>query len=378
MTDNPLIEIIEHKEKLRRALEELLSPQERREALRDHHARRRPRPCGMTIHTGIGCTLRCTYCYIEDMGFKWNVTLYPLTGIQLVYALVSNPYFVPGENGTLIAIGSVTEPFLPQTKEKAFEYIEAISKHLGNPIQFSTKMALTLEDARRLKQSEPGISPLVTIITIKHHRKLEPYAPPPSMRFETIKNLAQAGLKPILFLRPIIPGVTEHEYTELLERARRSGAIGVVAGSLRVTPLILSRLRNAGIPVDEIMRRLPRMPRKHEQVTLHTGDVKRRILDYAIKIGLLPFPEACMANIYTHEAVCWKMKYLNPRLFSAQLSEPDENIIVEAAKHLGLRVNNVKRHGFNLMISLEGRREDKVFFLELVKCYYKICPRITK
>ena len=378
MTDNPLIEIIEHKEKLRRELGKLLSPQERREILRDHHARRRPRPCGMTIHTGIGCTLRCTYCYIEDMGFKWNVTLYPLTGTQLVYALVSNHYFVPGKNGTLIAIGSVTEPFLPQTKEKAFEYIEAISEYLGNPIQFSTKMALTSEDAKRLKQSDPGISPLVTIITIKYHKKLEPYAPSPSMRFEAIKNLAQAGLKPVLFLRPIIPGVTEHEYTELLERARRSGAIGVVAGSLRVTPLILFRLKSIGIQVDEIKKRLPRIPRKHEQVALYAEDIKRKILDYAVKIGLLPFPEACMANIYTHEAICWKMKYLNPRLSSARLLEPDENIIVEAAKHLGLRANKVKRHGFNLMISLEGRREDKVFFLELVKCYYKICPRIVK
>ena len=50
-----------------RQLEALLSPEERREALRDHHAKRPPRPCGITIHTGIGCPLGCAYCYIYDM-----------------------------------------------------------------------------------------------------------------------------------------------------------------------------------------------------------------------------------------------------------------------------------------------------------------------
>ena len=42
-----------------KTLEKKLSEEERREARQDHHAKRPPRPCGITIHTGVGCPLAC-------------------------------------------------------------------------------------------------------------------------------------------------------------------------------------------------------------------------------------------------------------------------------------------------------------------------------
>ena len=366
--------VLEFKEKLRNKIGELLSRSEREKAIRDHHAKRKPRPCGMTIHTGIGCNLRCTYCYIEDMGFKWSIEPYPLNGLQLVYALLSNPYFVPGETGTLIAIGSVTEPFHGITKKKTFEYIECISKYLKNPIQFSTKMYLNKEEARILKNIEPKISPLITIVSIKQYSKLEPLAPSPEKRFETIKNLREAGLKPILFLRPIIPGIIEEEYYEILEKAREYGAIGIVAGSLRVTPLILERLRKAGIPVDEIIRRIRKPLKPNVQVSVDTSDIKKEILRTAEKLGLIPFPEACMANIYTHGYICWKMiskgimKKGEGLLPHFEMSE-----IIREAEELGLRIDYLRREDYKLKITITGPSKLKYLFIEYVKCKYKIC-----
>jgi len=52
-----------------RRLEALIGAEAAGRARRDHHARRPPRPCGMTIHTGIGCSMGCIYCYVPDMGF---------------------------------------------------------------------------------------------------------------------------------------------------------------------------------------------------------------------------------------------------------------------------------------------------------------------
>ncbi len=372
--DNPLIARLAAKKKLAEEIANRLTPDEREAAEADHHAKRPPRPCGMTVHTGIGCSMGCIYCYIYDMGFPGNATPYPLSPLQLVYALLRNPYFIPGPEGTLVAIGSVTEPFLPETREKAMAYIEAIARHLGNPIQFSTKMTLTPEDAERLRRADPGISPLVTIITLRHSRVLEPNAPPPEERLETIRTLRRAGLKPILFLRPIIPGVTEEDAPELLREARRSGAAGVVLGGLRVTRGILARLEAAGIDTGEIKRRLPRPPRGREQVPIVIRDIKERLTREAERIGLPVFPQACMANLYTHGRRCHHMPPIEglrgPR-------EPDPVEIRGLAEHLGLRLTGyaVTRRG--LVVAVKGPRRQQLVFEENIRTYYAICVKRT-
>ena len=367
-------DVIANKNEIKKKIEKLVSSAQKRRALKDYHARRKPRPCGMTIHTGIGCSLRCLYCYIEDMGFKWNIKPYPLTSIELVYALLSNSYFLPGKYGTLIAIGSVTEPFHPITKEKTFEYIEALSRYLGNFIQFSTKMYLSEEDAYRLKDLDPGISPLVTIITLEYASKLEPYAPSPEERFETIKNLSKAGLKPILFYRPLIPGIVEYEYQEVLKKALKSGAVGVVAGSLRITRLILSRFKSMGIPIDEIIKRLSKQPRGNKQVSIIASDLKKMVLNYAKRLGLIPFTEACMANVYTHGYICWKM--ISRGIVIGGLKPPtiDKKYVYSLAKVLGMEISSINVRKGVMKISVTGGDKLKKYLLsELVKYRFRIC-----
>jgi DNA repair photolyase len=121
------------KQRVIKALEDKLSEEEKREARQDHHAKRPPRPCGITIHTGSGCPLACAYCYIYDMGFPGAVTPYKLSPIQLAYAIAVNPHVAIGPSGTLIAVGSVTEPFLPETKDLALSYMKAVAAYLGQP-----------------------------------------------------------------------------------------------------------------------------------------------------------------------------------------------------------------------------------------------------
>ena len=374
-----MLDIIANKNEIREKIEKLMSSAQKRRALKDYHARRKPRPCGITIHTGVGCSLRCLYCYIEDMGFKWDIKPYPLNDIELVYSLLSNPYFLPGKYGTLIAIGSVTEPFHPITKEKTFKYIEALSKYLGNFVQFSTKMYLTEEDAYRLKDLDPGISPLVTIITLEYASKLEPYAPSPEERFETIKNLSKAGLKPILFYRPLIPGIVEYEYQEIIKKAFKSGAVGVVAGSLRITKLILSRLKSIGVSIDEIVKRLPRQPGGNEQVTIIASDLKKMVLSYAKRLGLIPFTEACMANIYTHGCICWKMISRNIVVEGLKPPTIDEELVYNLAKELGIKVLSIRIKKGVMELSISGGDKlKKYLFSELVKYRFRICTRIRQ
>ena len=77
--------------------------------------------------------MACAYCYIYDMGFPGSAKPYKLSPLQLAYAVATNPHVAVGPWGTLVATGSVTEPFLPQTRELALGYMKAIAAYLDNP-----------------------------------------------------------------------------------------------------------------------------------------------------------------------------------------------------------------------------------------------------
>jgi len=370
--------LLEEKIKLRDTVGFLLSESERVFAVRDFHAKRPPRPCGITVHTAIGCIYQCKYCYIYDMGFKREVKPYPLTGLQLVYALLSNKYFIPGLRGTYLAIGSISEPFHPLIVDKTLEYVECFYRYLNNPVQFSTKAYINKQVAVKLANlSSKRISPLVTIVTLSESRNLEPYAPSPEKRFESIRNMRETGLKPFLFLRPIIPGLTEREYKEIIDLAAEYGAIGVIAGGLRVTKRILRELREIGVDTSIIHKRLEipvEKMREGVQYDVYTSDIKAEISDYVRHKGLLFFPSACMANLYTHNISCWKM-----RLMGIELSEKPREIKIEDVKStiedLGVRAQRIVFSSGELKVYITGKVDSKLLS-EILRSSFLTCTTI--
>ena len=301
-------------------LESLLAPETARQARRDHHARRKPRPCGITIHTGVGCSYGCIYCYIWDMGFPGRPEPYPLPPEAVAYALALNPWVVPER--TFAAYGSVTEPFLPETRDWAVRLIELVGKHLRLPSQVSTKTLLDPSLAQALARADPGISVLVTVVALGDlARRLEPRAPPAEERIRSAGDAARRGLGAALFVRPIIPGVTDRQAPRIFELARESGVRDAVLGSLRITRGILARLRTAGIRIPR--RMIPREPRGREQVTLHMGSVKRRVEQEAIRHGIRVYRAACMHNVHTHRLPCNRCR-LGPCYATPPTPDPED------------------------------------------------------
>ncbi|RLF05445.1 MAG: radical SAM protein [Thermoprotei archaeon] len=295
-----LKELLYKKILLKKQLEEKMSKESILKAKNDYHAKKRPRPCGFTVHSVIGCSFRCIYCYIPDMGFSFSSAKpYGLTGEEIVYALLENPYFLPGRHGSYIAIGSVGEPFHPVGVNKTMEYVSAFSRYLGNPLQFSTKMYISNELAKRLASFRNiSISSLITIITTEKSHILEPNAPSVASRLESIRNLKKNNLHPVLFLRPIIPGVNDDEISTILKDARRYGAEGVVIGGFRVTREILERFENSGLETSEIRKRLKGKLADNKQISIYTRDLKEEVVYEAKRNGLVPFLSACCANTY--------------------------------------------------------------------------------
>ncbi|BAA80318.2 conserved hypothetical protein [Aeropyrum pernix K1] len=328
-------------------------------ASRDWHARRRPIPCGMTIHTGVGCSYGCLYCYIYDMGFTGKPQPYPLSGDELALALALNPYVAPGPKGTLLAFGSVTEPFMRETAWRAIEYLESTRRWLGNPQQISTKTALRgglLE--RFIEAADPRIDVLVSMTTLSRWKALEPGASPPEERIEFMGRLVEAGLSATLFLRPIIPGVTDREAEDILSRAARAGVNKVVLGTLRVAEGILRRLRASGaVEMGEIERRLPRWPRKGEQLPIYSRDLKERIASKAREMGFKVLPASCSANVESHGQGCAACR-LGPCGDLSKLPSAGEREVARLLEALGLKPVKVSVRGHSVEAVLRGGRRE--------------------
>jgi len=217
---------------------------------------------------------------------------------------------------------------------------------------------------------------LITIVSIKYSNTLEPYTPPVWKRYETIRNLRKTGLKPFLFLRPMIPGLIEKEYMDIIDKAVEYGAVGVVAGSLRVTERIIERLKSKGFDVNEIIRRAPVKPRGNIQVSIDMSDVKDMVRKYCVKNKILFFPEACMANIYTHGYVCWKMVKQGLVNNTYDLKYPSKSEIFELAERINVNLFDAVIHNYTITLYTSRVDSKAILLSEILHSRYSMCIKV--
>lgn len=333
-----MVGLLERKRRVLAELGDRLGSESKARAGMDHHSRRRPRPCGMTIHTGVGCSYVCAYCYIYDMGFSAIPKPYPLEPDEIAYALALNPHVIPDR--TLAAYGSVTEPFLPETRVRAIEYMRAVWRWLKMPTQVSTKAILTDDIASGILSGDPNTSVLVTVVTLSN-RRLEPRAPDPKERIRSAGEVSSRGLSVSLFIRPIIPGITDAEATGILGLAADVGVKSVVLGSLRVTERIIRSLEACGVNTVEIRRRLTEPIKGAKQVETKSSDLKARVSRVAEDFGLRVFRSACEANIHSHGRGC-AMCHFGPCNTEVGMEPLESGDIEEFLEYLGVTYMSVE------------------------------------
>jgi len=255
------------KQELIKKFEDTLSPDDIIKARRDDHAKRKPRPCGFTIHIAKGCNGGCLYCYVNS-----PPKLVELSPKALVYALLLNPSFEPGRS--FIAIGAICEPldFPDYTMKLLNELIK-----LGNPIQISTK-EVNYDLVNTLKRVDTLISMCISNDEIC--KKFEPKRPPPSDRLEFCKEVDGC-----VFLRPILPIISIETYKKSIEKIAEY-TDRIILGNLRLTREVKKKLG------------LSKLPEKYYE--------RKKILEeYAKDLGLTVFLSACCSNAYKHQVICW-------------------------------------------------------------------------
>ena len=216
-------------------------------------------PYRYSLNPYRGCEHGCSYCYARpshefyglSAGLDFESRIFvKRNAAELFRAFLNRKSYVPEP----ILFSGVTDCYQPA--ERRFRLTRQcleVALETRQPIAIITKNRLVLRDLDLLTELAESqlcrIAVSITTVDQQLARHLEPRTSPPSARFETIRELSQAGIPTHVMLAPLIPGLTDSEVPVLLERAREAGAHSAGYIVLRlprtVEPVFLDWLKNA-------------------------------------------------------------------------------------------------------------------------------------
>jgi DNA repair photolyase len=206
-----------------------------------------------------GCEFACRYCYARythefmapapgkpkpagQPDFRD-----PSTFERLIFAKQNAAWLLEQElrrhhPSEQIAMGTATDPWQPIERRARItrSLLEVFARHSGYNLGVVTKSRLILRDTDLLQEINRR-NKLVVHITIttpdaELARKLEPRAPRPDLRLDTVRRLRKAGITTGILCSPLLPGITDTE--EAIDRMARHAA-EVRASFFAASPLFL-------------------------------------------------------------------------------------------------------------------------------------------
>ena len=181
-----------------------------------------------------GCEHGCIYCYARPTHSYLGLS----PGLDFETRLVARPDAPQvlarelGRKGYRVAplaLGSNTDPWQPiEAQHRITRALLEVLRDCHHPVTITTRGALIARDVDILAEMaalnlvEVGIS--ITTLDPGLSRAMEPRAPSPARRLQTITTLRAAGVPVGLMLAPVIPGLTDHELESILQAARDAGA----------------------------------------------------------------------------------------------------------------------------------------------------------
>jgi DNA repair photolyase len=171
-----------------------------------------------SINPYRGCEFACKYCYarythefmeLEPEAFERKIFIKQNAAWLLEQELKQ---VRPGEE---IALGTATDPYQPvERRARVTEsLLEVLARQSGLRIGIVTKSTLIERDIALLQRIAER-NTLIVHVTIttpnaKLARRLEPRAPRPDLRFQTVSRLRAAGLRAGILCSPLLPGITD-------------------------------------------------------------------------------------------------------------------------------------------------------------------------
>jgi DNA repair photolyase len=217
-------------------------------ALLNRVVSRRNLPFTWAINPYRGCEFACKYCYArythEFMELRDGIDFEQKIFVKQHAADLLRRELRRVKPGEEIAIGTATDPYQPA--ERRFEVTRAIleefAKHSGLEIGIVTKSNLITRDAAILRSVAENnrifVNVTVTTVDVELARKLEPRAPRPDLRLETVRQLNLAGVDAGVICAPVLPEITDtpRDLEALVKAASEAGAKYIFANPLFLKP----------------------------------------------------------------------------------------------------------------------------------------------
>jgi len=205
-----------------------------------------------SVNPYSGCSFNCIYCYIRGSKYGENMakTLsVKINAPELLEKQLSRRA-KRGEYG-IIALSSSTEPYMPiEEKLKLTRKLLEIILKYKFPVEVATKSKLVLRDLDLLKEIDRNailpadlkpklkhgaiISFSISTLDEKLAKILEPGAPKPIERLETMKRCKEEGFFTGVCFIPVLPFLSdsEEQLEETIRTVKEYGADFIFVGGL--------------------------------------------------------------------------------------------------------------------------------------------------
>ena len=214
-------------------------------------------PFRWSVNPYRGCQHGCAYCYARrtheylDLGAGTDFD-------TQIFVKLNAPELLRAELGRRgwkreqIAFSGVTDCYQPlEACYKLTRRCLEVCAEFANPVGIVTKSFLVARDADVLaelhRRSNASVFFSIAFAEDATARRIEPWAPPPSRRFEAMRRLHEAGVPVGLIVAPVIPGLNDRDIPALLARGVENGAAEADYTPVRlpgsVADVFLTRLR---------------------------------------------------------------------------------------------------------------------------------------
>ncbi len=191
-------------------------------------------PFRWSVNPYRGCSHACAYCYArpthEVLGLGAGTDFDSRIAVKLrAPELLRAAFERPSWRGEQVAFSGVTDCYQPlEASYRLTRGCLEVCADYRNPASIVTKAALVERDldllVRLTREARCTVTLSLPFLDEAVARALEPGAPTPARRLETLRRLAAAGVPCGVLLAPVVPGLSDEEVPRLLAAAREAGA----------------------------------------------------------------------------------------------------------------------------------------------------------